>query len=300
MESTTPYRRQRGWIHTEDWDYLIVLDACRYDYFTDVVKEYLEGESLQLMSSGSMTTEWLNKTWTKEHDLTYISGNPYINSLGKEMDGFRATDHFSNIVDVWLERWSDRHHTVTPHSINLSTLEKMDDKMVIHYVQPHLPYVPNKSGSSFTWDNRENVSKESIGDKRFRNLRDRLGGLYDTHKFFWILRNQLNLGPKAAYEKLWRDLGPEKLRELYLRNLRVVLNDVSHLVNELDGEIVITADHGESLGDLGIWGHPKGIHTTALTRVPWFRVTGSKTDKGVHTGNLREIVKDVKYSYYKP
>ena len=28
----------------EKWDYLIILDACRYDYFQDVYKKYLQGE----------------------------------------------------------------------------------------------------------------------------------------------------------------------------------------------------------------------------------------------------------------
>ncbi|MFX0073197.1 MAG: hypothetical protein ACFFAO_19130, partial [Candidatus Hermodarchaeota archaeon] len=38
----------------EDWDYLIILDACRYDAFC----EYIGFEVDYIISYGSSTTEW--------------------------------------------------------------------------------------------------------------------------------------------------------------------------------------------------------------------------------------------------
>lgn len=65
-----------------DWDYCIVLDACRYDVFSDVYGEYLDGALEKRWSTGSSTPEWAYRTFTGDHDIAYFSGNPFINSLG--------------------------------------------------------------------------------------------------------------------------------------------------------------------------------------------------------------------------
>ena len=53
-------------IMEEKWDYLIVLDACRYDYF----KEYnniLEGHLEKKLSCASCTYEWLEKNFSGKY-----------------------------------------------------------------------------------------------------------------------------------------------------------------------------------------------------------------------------------------
>lgn len=42
----------------EDWDLLIVLDACRFDSFRDAFNRYFEGELREVRSRGSCTPEW--------------------------------------------------------------------------------------------------------------------------------------------------------------------------------------------------------------------------------------------------
>jgi len=41
-----------------EWDYCLVLDACRYDVFEDVYDEYLDGNLEKRRSVGSSTPEW--------------------------------------------------------------------------------------------------------------------------------------------------------------------------------------------------------------------------------------------------
>lgn len=47
------------------------------------------------------------------------------------------------------------------------------------------------------------------------------------------------------------------------------------LLSELDGKTVVTADHGELLGERSFplpyreYGHPKGTYTEKLVKVPW-------------------------------
>ncbi|MBN1796133.1 MAG: hypothetical protein JW804_05620, partial [Sedimentisphaerales bacterium] len=74
----------------EGWDYLIVLDACRYDYFERLYRDYLQGGVLsKKVSSGTNTPEWLKMNFKKRTDIIYITGNPKITST-KKVDGFEA------------------------------------------------------------------------------------------------------------------------------------------------------------------------------------------------------------------
>ncbi|MFB6185889.1 MAG: hypothetical protein ABEI86_03360, partial [Halobacteriaceae archaeon] len=48
--------------------------------------------------------------------------------------------------------------------------------------------------------------------------------------------------------------------------------------DNLDYEnVVITADHGNALGEFGFYGHPEGIPLNCLREVPWSRVRSSDT-----------------------
>ena len=48
----------------EEWDYLLVLDACRYDYFAEEYPKFLHGELQKKRSRGSSTSDWLLKNFT--------------------------------------------------------------------------------------------------------------------------------------------------------------------------------------------------------------------------------------------
>lgn len=79
-------------IWNEDWQYLIILDACRYDFFAKVYRDcqILKSNTLEKVTSvGSATIEWFKKTFisnplldkTKPRNfIVYISANPFINS----------------------------------------------------------------------------------------------------------------------------------------------------------------------------------------------------------------------------
>ncbi len=67
----------------EDWDLLIVLDACRFDAFKDAFSRYFEGDLRRVRSEGSCTPGWFRRTFTGRcPGVTYVPPNPHINSLG--------------------------------------------------------------------------------------------------------------------------------------------------------------------------------------------------------------------------
>lgn len=278
----------------EDWDYLIVLDACRYDFFEKVYSDYLDGNLEKRKSVASSTPEWASKVFTGEHDITYFSSNPFINDAGLPLNEiewgsscgyeWNATEHISNIIDVWHEGWDDELGTVTPEKMNEVVRDHMDEakdaeRTIIHYMQPHAPYITKGKGrkveqirKSFKEAKEDGKQEEdgviaSIGDK----VRPKFESLVEDSSLAMKLGMWLELNPSSLLS-LGRNGTRETLEEYYEDNLRLALEEVEELVEELDGKVVVTSDHGEAFGEQGVWEHHIETHIPALVEVPWLEV----------------------------
>ncbi len=131
-------------IMQEDWDYLIILDACRYDYFSKLCGEYLQGSLEKVYSPASCTTEWCRRSFKEYNDVVYVSANPHINSkTGRQ--AFVARDYFFRVIDVWDYGWDEGLGTVHPREVTKAAQdlkEKYSGKrLIVHYMQPHAPYL---------------------------------------------------------------------------------------------------------------------------------------------------------------
>jgi len=263
----------------KEWDYLIILDACRYDYFKKVYKDYLKGNLRKTISPGTYTLEWFLKNFKESYkNLIYISGNPYINfkTYGKK---------FFKIIDVWNWGWNERLGTVHPKVINEAVLKTKGrhptKRLIVHYMQPHVPYL---SLGPLVMPQNYLLRKQkptSIFD-RYRNAADNMIGRWLRLGVKWKIKEILRLPPAAEMEVVLRKLGKERLREEYEKNLRIVLIYVSELSEKLEGIIVISSDHGERLGENGRYWHgkgPFGLRDKYVLEVPWFEVTRARTDR---------------------
>jgi hypothetical protein len=98
-----------------------------------------------------------------------------------------------------------------------------------------------------------------------------LGGQVDPEKNRWI---------NSIWDKLEDDkLSHETVWSAYKSNLHQVLSEVELLLDNSDFEnVVITADHGNGFGELGIYGHPDQRVHSCLRKVPW--ITTTATDIG--------------------
>lgn len=126
----------------EEWDYLIVLDACRYDAFKRL--NDLPGKLEKRISRGSSTEEWLRKNFTGYYeDTVYISGNPFVSEI--EIRDFNAGDHFFKIEEVWKYGWDEHLGTTPPGEVTKAALrldkEFPKKRKIIHYLQPHDPFI---------------------------------------------------------------------------------------------------------------------------------------------------------------
>jgi hypothetical protein len=278
----------------EDWDYLLVLDACRWDFFSEIYDEYLDGTLEKRRSLGSSTPEWAAKTFTEDHDISYYSANPFINSLGiplNEMEwgascdyDWTASNHFREVHDLWRDAWDDDLGTVPPDNVSdavpLSDVQADGaDRTVIHYLQPHAPYIGRGKGRKLS-QIRDGVDAETTQES---SLPGPIGAA-GTRVRTWV---EQILAESELAQKLgmWIELNPSSIGDLttsgtretvekyYEENLRIVLESVANLVEQLDGTVVVTADHGEAFGEQGIWEHHIETHIPVLVEVPWLEVS---------------------------
>lgn len=277
---------QRQDILGEDWDVLIVLDAARYDIFEELCSEYLDGDLELRRSRGSATPEWAAKTFSGSHDITYFSANPFINSSGirlKDMPqggsygyDWTAQDHFTEVIDIWRQEWDSAYGTVPPEQMNSAVRERLplENQAVIHYLQPHAPFLTESGQGTrrlrsavkkLIW--RELASRDTIIHDATAGIWNRLRQTSLISKLAFLLE----LSPSDAIETVYRGARPV-LMERYRSNLRRSLRAVADLREDLDGDIVVTADHGEAFGEQGVWKHHGETHIPPLVHVPWMRL----------------------------
>jgi hypothetical protein len=274
-----------------DWDVLIVLDAARYDVFADIYGEYLDGDLRKVESPGSATPEWATRTFTGTHELTYLSANPFINSLGIPLNELKwgassgyewtATDHIDTIVDLWQERWDDDLGAITPKAVTEAALERVesgyDGRLVVHYLQPHAPFIQEGTGRKMKrikagFDDvpaTGNAPEDdgSLGTRLRRWIEPKLGNSELAQRLGMLV--ELDAG--SATDILTGGI-EGTLREYYEGNMRLALAETARLVAELDGEVVVTSDHGEAFGEQGVWEHHIETYIPELIEVPWLRV----------------------------
>lgn len=117
-----------------------------------------------------------------------------------------------------------------------------------------------------------------------------------------------------GFEKTVREnsLSQEEWVSAYRENLELALKSVERLVAQLDGKTVISADHGELLGDrqspipTRYYGHPAGLYVPELVNVPWLiHEAGERRDIrsgkpesddiGLDSGELDDRLRDLGY-----
>jgi hypothetical protein len=265
-------------IKNENWNCLIVLDACRYDTFEKVYRDYLDGELSKGMSSCISTPGWLNGHFREGdyRDVVYISGNPHINSR-KTGEGFNVKKCFHKVVDVWSFGWDNKLGTVHPREINKAFMKEFkrfpNRRYVLHYLQPHAPFLSLKESQTVGITILQNMMKTTFGEK----LRSFIG----TNRL-WAIEEKLShlklgISRLDPYSAALRAVGEEGFRKAYEDNLRIVLEHVRMLLEEVEGNFVVVGDHGELLGEEGRFGHIfEKEPLPSLITVPWFKVRGSK------------------------
>lgn len=117
-------------------------------------------------------------------------------------------------------------------------------------MQPHIPYLGSTAG----------------------NIRNRVN--LTGYRYYTTKKQKDNRGKTwwAALEE--GDITEEEIKQAYSETLDIVISEAMELIEILDGKSIVTADHGEMLGERGLiqkrYAHPHDIYNDQLRIVPWF------------------------------
>jgi len=151
----------------------------------------------------------------------------------------RFRDHFYLYYDAFNHDYDDNRMCMPPEPItNRSILMKdlfPDKRIISWYMQPHIPF----------------IGKNPITYRELSGNKD---------EFITIER----IVGKWGYK-------PEEVYISYENNLKYVLIEVERLMNTIEGKTVITADHGNSFGEYGKFGHEVQVleNIPSQRLVPW-------------------------------
>ncbi len=258
-------------VYDREWDLLIILDACRTDALREVADEYdFITDVDEITSVGSTSSEFIHNTFIRDHlpairSTSYVTSNPYSNQVRtKNVNKLETYETMGTIYEnKSLEELLVKNNTVggefasfklaegmkingessrtcyppdvvTAHAIRKAR-EESSEKMMVHYMQPHAPYITDAM--------------------------DR--GYYEAHEDF-PFKYLRNGGEKSV---VW-DEYLDNLRSV-LDSVELLLENVDAET------VAITADHGELFGEWGLYSHIYGVPHPKLRNVPWVETTAT-------------------------
>lgn len=259
-------------VFSRDWDVLILLDTCRVDALRAVADEYdFLGNVGSVRSVGGATPEWIARTFSRQYteeirQTCYLTSTAQVRGILEErlpkQRSFRESHiaykllQYYDTVDIgdlggteYLFQYESFGETgpyghpagptppryVTERGISVARAGQFD-RLILHYMQPHAPYVANAIA-----EGRELEAWE--GPRPLRYLRE-----------------------TGDYDSVWG---------AYMDDLRWVLDDVEILLENVDADrVVISSDHGEAFGEYGIYGHSIGSLHPKVRTVPWAVTSG--------------------------
>jgi hypothetical protein len=226
---------------------LIVLDDTRYDAFARVYDKYLHGLLIKAKVPPPNTYSWLPRVF-QHPELNKV--RIFYASIGIESHNIRIGDFVPRgreIKVIPIKPNKARHlRTVLPSEINDVVMDMgLNGRDIVWYAQPHFPWIIDEELSLMV-------------------MRDAL-----IHDY---------LPPDTIRRRLKANSVPRlRIVNAYYANLILALKYVKELIDHvLDQgvnyeEIVVTSDHGEMLGELGLYLHQE-YDLPQLTIVPWLKV----------------------------
>lgn len=256
-------------IWADEWDVLLILDACRVDLLREVSDEYefIDGVDWRY-SVGSASIEWMAETFSAAYrsqmaTAVYVTANPFSEEHVDPND-------FAHVDEIWRYAWDEDLNTVPAEVVTDRAIDvwrsEASERMVVHYMQPHWPFVDDPFTQGMT-----------LGEGNQREVWD-------------VLRRD----PTVTLEDVW---------PRYRDNLRYALDSIADLLENIDAQtVVITADHGNLVGEFGLYGHHASVPIPALRRVPWVETTATDEEtheptvnSGDETRDAKELLEDLGY-----
>jgi hypothetical protein len=231
----------------QDWDNLILLDCARHDFFDKCTS--FEGNLSRVVSKGRGSWEFIQENFVGRelHGTVYVTANPHPERLGQDV---------FYTVETVLDRWDPETGTVPPEAVTEAAVEAQETypnkRLIIHYMQPHTPHL-GETAQNLKVDNQQPGFDKFAG-------RDGIECRKEGEKIFNLFEDD--------------QISRSTLRDSYRENLQLVEPHVEDLLKHLRGKTVISADHGENLGEtsFGITITAHGSQSKEVRFVPWLEV----------------------------
>lgn len=235
-------------IRSDDWDWLIWLDGARYDHFTTLMSEYVTGTLTPVWNKdNTYTGDWAETMLTHDFDNAGLFSSVRLSE-------FRDAEYDeSNWFDV-IPEYGDYHDVSVQDRLEAlgyreqsGEIEMVSDQIVNEMVRDHIDEVDN-------------------GVIRY----------VGPHPPYTMLEELTSGRGKISRVERAIDNGEITRAELsnaYTAEFMQSLHAAADIIPELDGNVVITADHGECLYNCGQVFHARGHDPhNHLTIVPWCEV----------------------------
>jgi len=243
----------KGLISNENF-LLIILDACRYDFFMKLAPKFFKGEVQVAISEGAFLPNWiplLLKSLCKYGSTRiYRATSSWKPHNLKLMDFLVKGEDCLELVELEPNELKFLG-VVSPWEVNaIVETEGLTKRTVVWYMQPHFPWL------------------------RYPNMSLKLLPEVIVYEFVPATLVKKRINKKGINRNM--------LTKFYVSNLLLVLEATRALLNTLNErykifdeyKIVITSDHGELLGEYGLFFHSPGYKLPQLIKIPWMDVYG--------------------------
>jgi len=226
---------------------LIVLDDARYDVFENVHLRYLKGVLHKAVVPPPHTYGWLPRVFSLPE---FNNVRIFYASIVIETHDIRIKDFVprSRDIEVYAVKPKKLKYlkTVLPNEVNEVVRNiGLSGRDIVWYAQPHFPWICDIELSSLLMHEvliHDFVPPDTVGNALKRH-----------------------------------DIRRERILKAYYCNMEVALRGIKELLEYIHesrlryNRIVITSDHGEMLGEYGLYLHQE-YDLPQLTIVPWFEV----------------------------
>lgn len=246
------YNRNGIDIFEKDWDNLILLDACRYDFLSEFESEF-EGGIQPVESRGAATREFIAANFQGSHpDLVIVSANGWYIKLKDSID---LKCH--RIYDCWDNKPSAE---LVTEAAKAAAERHPNKRLLIHYIPPHHPFVGE-------------TAKQILPDYQSQ-LNEAI--------FEQIRRGDLNVSQEQIHQCYREEV------ERAIEHATGLLDEIpgKTVISSDHGEML-----GENADPFPIpwYGHMPGLYTDELVTVPWVEVkNGSR--KSIEDGTTRSRI----------
>ena len=255
-------------IEETDWDLVIILDACRYDYLSQIASSVVVERSISPVCN---TGDFVKKA--KETNV--FRGSKYI-SVNPRPGEIKPGD--VDVIPVWEEKsWDLNLRTRPPAPVYEKAAKYLNEgeKVVAHTMQPHYPHVCELNG----------------------DIRPVPGGLHPEHLGYNFVDDGI-VFQTALCREINNKHDFDRVRQSYVACAEFAWNKAKDFAIKMasnGNHVVITADHGELLGEWGLVSHPGDIGLKSLIEVPWVEITPPRDSVETEDYSRTDILRDLGY-----